>query len=703
MKSVFLFTLMITLLIVPAFPAVAGAADPSLSDAIPGAESVGEKISVIAVMGGEKAPPEVIDAIEAGEPQNIIVLFDDTDIEYEAFLMRREFGITYDSEMILEIKSVRYYALKQDVISLLPAGQFEILRDYSHLPMMFLRIKTLNSLTRLLERLEVKRVYLDEVNRPFLSESLPLINQPPVAAAGKVGTGTTVAVIDTGVNYTLSAFGSCTSPGTPSGCKVVYAQDFATPDGLRDDDGHGTNVSGIVMGVASDTRIAGLDVFELISRCGNCAYTSVIIDAINWSIANQATYNIVAMNLSLGGGGYTSPCTTSPFSTPVANARAAGILAAIASGNDGYTNGISSPACVPDAVSVGAVYDSNIGGMVWSSCTDSSTYADLVTCFSNSASFLTILAPGSVITAAGISRSGTSQAAPHIAGAIAVLRGDNAFPSETVDQTVSRMTSTGVPVTDPKNSLTHPRIDLLAATSGAVTYSISGTVTESGGGSPLSGVTMTLSGAGSGTTTTNALGNYTFSGLSDGSYTVTPGISGYTFTPTSRNVTVSGADVTGQDFVGTLTNGPDLVVSQLTAPSSATAGSSVSVNNSVTNQGNQTAGSSKAGFYLSSDNNPSIGPSDVFLGSRDVPKSGGGWWSRGTIDSVVNASGLTPGETSTDNTGLSIPANTSEGTFYIKAVADYNGQVAETDEDNNVSVSGPVDIQGDGGPPWMRR
>lgn len=88
----------------------------------------------------------------------------------------------------------------------------------------------------------------------------------------------------------------------------------------------------------------------------------------------------------------------------------------------------------------------------------------------------------------------------------------------------------------------------------SATYKISGTVTLSGGGA-LSGVTMTLSGAASGSTTTNASGYYEFTNLGNGSYTVTPSKAGYTFTPTSRNVTISNADVTSQNFTASASSG----------------------------------------------------------------------------------------------------------------------------------------------------
>ena len=86
----------------------------------------------------------------------------------------------------------------------------------------------------------------------------------------------------------------------------------------------------------------------------------------------------------------------------------------------------------------------------------------------------------------------------------------------------------------------------------ASTFSISGKV-ATGGGAAVSGVTMTLSGASSATATTDASGNYSFSNLAAGNYTVTPSLTNHTFTPASRSYANLSANQTAQNFTATAT------------------------------------------------------------------------------------------------------------------------------------------------------
>ena len=86
-------------------------------------------------------------------------------------------------------------------------------------------------------------------------------------------------------------------------------------------------------------------------------------------------------------------------------------------------------------------------------------------------------------------------------------------------------------------------------TSVAQTFSLSGTISGNGG----NGATVTLSGTASATATADTSGNYSFAGLANGSYTVTPTKSGFVFTPVSQNATVSGANVTAVNFTSAQT------------------------------------------------------------------------------------------------------------------------------------------------------
>ncbi len=82
-----------------------------------------------------------------------------------------------------------------------------------------------------------------------------------------------------------------------------------------------------------------------------------------------------------------------------------------------------------------------------------------------------------------------------------------------------------------------------------ITYSISGTVEDSGG-SPLGGVSMALTRAASATTQTASDGTYAFTGLLSGAYNITPTQSQYTFSPQTINVTITDSDLASQDFTG---------------------------------------------------------------------------------------------------------------------------------------------------------
>lgn len=402
----------------------------------------------------KKASSHVLQRMAAGHAQDLIVVLDDTGILREASVMQST-ALPSETSQSIEYKAARYAEKKREIMSSFAADEAEELKHYSHLPMAFVRIRSRQALDRLLAHPGVVNVYEDRLEHRMLTESLPLIGQPQAAANGDLGAGTTVAVIDTGVDYTRPAFGSCTSPGVPAGCKVVFFQHFESNPVSLDPDGHGTNVAAIVAGVAPGAHIAALDVFD---DAKGTALSSDIISAGNWVIANKAVYNIVAMNLSLGSGQHTSPETNGPYNALVKGARTAGILTIASAGNDGYTNALASPAAAQGVVSVGAVYDSSFGGISFPSvpCNDTSA-ADKIVCFSNSASFLTLLAPGSRITAAGLTMSGTSQAAPHVAGAVAVLRA--AFPAETLDQTVLRLAN-GVQLTDNRNGIVKPRLSL---------------------------------------------------------------------------------------------------------------------------------------------------------------------------------------------------------------------------------------------------
>ena len=383
-------------------------------------------------------------------------------------------------------------AAGQGLLARLAGGRFP--RFFSTLPYLAIEVDAAD-LPVLAAAPEVASIELDALARPTLAQSTPLVGAVAAWAAGYTGAGWTVAVLDTGVEKThpflagrivseacFSTTSSFSSSVCPGGAASSTAPDSALPCSMSNC-GHGTHVAGIAAGsgasfsgVARDASLIAIQVFSASTSCGSdpvpCprSFQSDQIAALERVYTLRNTLNIAAVNMSLGGGLFTSPCDTNATKAAIDQLRSAGIATVISSGNDGQSGSISSPACISTAVSVGSTTDGSFGQAV-----------DQVSSFSNSSPYLTMLAPGQVITSSvpggGFANfTGTSMAAPHVAGAWAVLRSRR--PDATLDEILAAVVSTGPGILDLRNGLVKPRLQVDAALQALVppcTYSVTPT------------------------------------------------------------------------------------------------------------------------------------------------------------------------------------------------------------------------------------
>lgn len=248
---------------------------------------------------------------------------------------------------------------------------------------------------------------------------------------------TGVAVVDTGIDLTNPAL------------DAVDAVNCAGTGPAQDENGHGTHVAGTigasdigagVVGVTPGTRLYSVKVLD---AAGNGS-TSTVVCGIDWVAGNAAARGISVANLSLGGPGTNDGnCGNTdgdPLHQAICRLANAGVTPVVAAGNSGVDLSTETPAAYPEALTVTAESDSDgaTGGAGSAPGCDATERDEYPASFSNYATAdsdlaHTIAAPGVCITSTYLgggyaTGSGTSMAAPHVAGVVAACLGTGGSP-----------------------------------------------------------------------------------------------------------------------------------------------------------------------------------------------------------------------------------------------------------------------------------
>ncbi len=386
-----------------------------------------------------------------------------------------------------------------------------VTQRYTAVPGLALEL-TPDALTKLKTSSDVGRLLDDGLVAPSLmqttgpSPTATDARRANLLPGGPRGRGQVVAVLDTGVDRDHPFLGTerfvegaCFSSGSwgdfpeaglcPSGSSreiddAAGENCSSAIDGCR----HGTHVAGIVggfedtndngrldaedrAGVAPEVDFVAVQVFhamnvaavcEATGRSAPCALAndSDVIAGLDHVETLSRRHSIAAVNLSLGGGWFndqrvcdsvfwlTKWAVDDLFSKDIATVVASANEATV--GTTAFVPGVGQPACISGVVSVGNLRDDGT-----------------INPTSQSAPFLTLLAPGTAVRSSVpgtgfASFSGTSMAAPHVAGTFALLRERRAQTGQPIalPATVGALRTFGRPVFDARNGVTTPALDV---------------------------------------------------------------------------------------------------------------------------------------------------------------------------------------------------------------------------------------------------
>ena len=514
------------------------------------------------------------------------------------------------------------------------------------------------------------------------------IHAPEAWSLGYDGTGIVVGSFDTGVDGTHPDL----APRYRGNDAISWFDPYGQHDEPYDGNGHGTHTTGTMLGGDfSGFQIGVAPGARWIAAKGwnnrDNATASAFHAIFEWFLAPGGD-SANAPDVVNSSWGMDPPSCDPEFVADVAALRAAGIVPVFSSGNSGPDPGtVLAPGSYATAFAVGAT-DFSDDIAEFSSQGPSACGGILKPDVSAPGIAILSSLPGGI----HLELDGTSMAAPHVSGAVAILRqispgltvdeveaalvdgsvdrgapgADNEFGAGRVDVLNSASLVLGIPVvgvtattpTAAEAGLVPGRFTVTrrGSTSSSLTlgYTVSGTATPGSDYVALPGTVTIPVGAASATITVTPIDDFEVELTETVVLTLTANPA-YLASPAQATVSITSDEIP-----------PDLVIAALTTPPTGGAGLPITLSDTTRNQGAAAAGASVTRYYLSS--NAMLDASDVPLGSRAVPA-------------------LAAGASNSGSATVTLPAGLASGTYYILAKADGNDALVETQEENNVAYA----------------